>query len=390
MGTTLISTLFIQSTKRYLWMQKLPLVLLVSAFIVLSHSDCRAGTIDSAVLVEANKSYSKSDIVRFSIYDSLNRWIDVDSIIITIDGVDFKHAARFERREKDTLAVSFNLDTISSNFAQWKSVVHSFRFCINVPVDLKYPPAKSVIHIPQALRLQTIGIVEFAVITFFIICILFLIVRLGSRTNLLRDLNSDPNSQSRPPYSLARIQMAWWFVIVLTVVLYYWMFYATLVDLPTYIIWLIGISAATLTSAQFTDATQIQTSKSQHADLVAERAMLLSKRLHLNKSRFARSAQSHSELISLEGQIMTNMVKQGYLSNTLANPSTHEWWRDILQDGEGYSFHRFQVVTWTFVLSVIFFYNFLHNLNLISFSDNYLLLMGISNGTYVGFKLWSK
>ena len=56
-------------------------------------------------------------------------------------------------------------------------------------------------------------------------------------------------------------------------------------------------------------------------------------------------------------------------------------------DGSGYSFHRFQIFAWTIVLGIIFLSSVYNNLTMPEFSTTLLGLMGISAGTYIGFKL---
>ncbi|HXU08833.1 MAG TPA: hypothetical protein VN743_07530, partial [Blastocatellia bacterium] len=60
--------------------------------------------------------------------------------------------------------------------------------------------------------------------------------------------------------------------------------------------------------------------------------------------------------------------------------------RDVLSDGNGYSFHRFQIFAWTIVLGVIFISSVYNGLTMPEFSATLLGLMGISSGTYIGFK----
>jgi hypothetical protein len=60
--------------------------------------------------------------------------------------------------------------------------------------------------------------------------------------------------------------------------------------------------------------------------------------------------------------------------------------RDILSDGSGYSFHRFQIFAWTIVLGIIFVSSVYNNLTMPEFSPTLLGLMGLSAGTYIGFK----
>jgi hypothetical protein len=60
--------------------------------------------------------------------------------------------------------------------------------------------------------------------------------------------------------------------------------------------------------------------------------------------------------------------------------------RDILSDGNGVSFHRFQILAWTIVLGIMFLSSVYNGLTMPEFSASLLGLMGLSSGTYIGFK----
>ncbi len=64
--------------------------------------------------------------------------------------------------------------------------------------------------------------------------------------------------------------------------------------------------------------------------------------------------------------------------------------RDVLDDGGGISFHRFQMFIWTLVLGVIFAASVYRHLAMPQFSATLLGLLGVSSGTYLGFKFPEK
>jgi hypothetical protein len=64
--------------------------------------------------------------------------------------------------------------------------------------------------------------------------------------------------------------------------------------------------------------------------------------------------------------------------------------RDILADSTGYSFPRFQIFAWTIILGIIFISAVYNSLNMPEFSPTLLGLMGLSSGTYIGFKFPEK
>jgi ABC-type Mn2+/Zn2+ transport system permease subunit len=61
--------------------------------------------------------------------------------------------------------------------------------------------------------------------------------------------------------------------------------------------------------------------------------------------------------------------------------------RDILSDDEGIDISRMQMAVWTLVLTFVFVYSVWSDLAMPTFDPVLLGLLGISNGTYVGFKM---
>ena len=60
---------------------------------------------------------------------------------------------------------------------------------------------------------------------------------------------------------------------------------------------------------------------------------------------------------------------------------------DLLSDATGYRFDRFQIFAFTLILGVIFLSDVYNNLSMPELSPTLLGLMGLSSGTYIGFKL---
>ena len=54
------------------------------------------------------------------------------------------------------------------------------------------------------------------------------------------------------------------------------------------------------------------------------------------------------------------------------------------------TFHRFQIVVWTLILGVVFVSEVLTKLAMPAFDATLLVLMGISSGTYLGFRVSAK
>ncbi|MCR4319604.1 MAG: hypothetical protein NUV74_04605 [Candidatus Brocadiaceae bacterium] len=78
------------------------------------------------------------------------------------------------------------------------------------------------------------------------------------------------------------------------------------------------------------------------------------------------------------------------LSEQLEAGQSRGFWRDICDDGNGASFHRLQVVLWTMVLGAVFVQTVAQVMSMPEFPETLLTLLGISNATYLGFKIPEK
>ena len=148
------------------------------------------------------------------------------------------------------------------------------------------------------------------------------------RTTLIRSGGAGLPPQQRP-YALALFQMVFWFTLVIVAYVFVWMINDELDTITSSVLALIGIGAATAFGATYIDKSK--------------------------------------------GSEPENAPSRGFLN-------------DMLNDAGGVSFHRFQMFVWTLVLGVIFIASVYKNLSMPEFSATLLGLMGISSGTYVGFK----
>jgi hypothetical protein len=64
--------------------------------------------------------------------------------------------------------------------------------------------------------------------------------------------------------------------------------------------------------------------------------------------------------------------------------------KDLFCDGDGVSFNRFQIIVWSIVLGIVFINAVHRDLAMPDFDPTLLGLMGLSSGTYVGFKFPEK
>jgi hypothetical protein len=63
---------------------------------------------------------------------------------------------------------------------------------------------------------------------------------------------------------------------------------------------------------------------------------------------------------------------------------SESFFRDIVSDADGVSFHRFQVVAWTIVLTVVFVKDVISGLAMPDFNATLLGWQGLSAATFLG------
>jgi hypothetical protein len=71
-------------------------------------------------------------------------------------------------------------------------------------------------------------------------------------------------------------------------------------------------------------------------------------------------------------------------------PGSGQFFHDLLNDGDGVSLHRFQMFAWTITLGIVFTARVVTELSQPVLDSTLLTLMGISSGTYIGFKFPEK
>jgi len=159
------------------------------------------------------------------------------------------------------------------------------------------------------------------------VCLAFMCVTLVGLIILARRstlLRDNPGG----PYSLARTQMAIWSWLLVNA--YFFLFVMTwdpAVDIPTSILGLLGISATTYVAAALVDRSD----------------------------------------------------------GTSPPPTSKGFWKDI-SGSSGVQLHRIQIIAWTVVLAFVFIVRIFTKLSIPDFNPTLLGLLGLSAGTYVGFK----
>ncbi len=195
-------------------------------------------------------------------------------------------------------------------------------------------------------------------------------------------------------YSLGKSQMAFWGLLVVLSFTGIWILTGTMERIPSQALILLGISGATGLSS-------VMIGKSKRAEILAkiteEETELTTLELEEQKlqeqkinhpAAFLQASQDRLMAIKPEIDIKSKEIDK--LSKQADAGKSKGFWRDICNDGNGASFHRLQVVIWTLVLGAVFVQNVLHMVSMPEFPDTLLTLLGISNATYVGFKIPEK
>ena len=243
-------------------------------------------------------------------------------------------------------------------------------------------------YFPDKNKLAAMFMLAFALLFIFVVCLL------ANRTSLLRDQGIPPPG-CKTPWSLARVQMAFWTVSVVSAVLF---IYAVTGDNPTIpngILILMGLGGATAVSAFAIDTSQHPPGNRAEYEAL----------LHAYRTQETNVKTAETSLVVAQAGGVTATVadaEQKLATATAASaavrakmkpyeaPAGTSFIYDILSDENGIAFHRLQLLVWTLVYGFMFIAAAWHAITLTNFTPEQMALMGISGATYLGFKLSEK
>ncbi|MFH0823060.1 MAG: hypothetical protein V2B18_09955, partial [Pseudomonadota bacterium] len=265
---------------------------------------------------------------------------------------------------------------------------------------------------PRGFCTVDIALIDWKRDNFFLVLLGFAVaafIWLAYASDIIRDVGEQPcikegmDRTNRKPYSLARLQMASWFFVVLAAYTYIWMVTGDLGGLTPSVLTLMGISTATCLGSALVD------SSSRTVDQENERAKLKRERKEIEKPLTKGAGESNE---NKQGAQESPTIGEGSPAETQEvqspddNPEikklklkeldmkigdvTQGLIKDIISDDNGVSLHRFQMLGWTIVLTTIFVIEVRQGLAMPEFDSTLLGLMGISGGAYIGFKLPAK
>jgi len=260
-------------------------------------------------------------------------------------------------------------------------------------------PFDSVFDKSNRVPLTVISPVYGVVAFFLILGTLFILLWLARSTNLIRERGGCIVPGKLKPYNLGRTQMAFWFFLVYASYTAIWLITDALDTITPSLLGLMGISAGTALGEALIDSGKSDANDSQLQGLVAQKQGLeqsipdLQGQLTVVSEKPVPTLEDTTSRDSLNKQLSDSRTRLAQVTqqiDTLTPPESRAvsagFLRDILADSTGYSFHRFQIFAWTIILGVIFVSAVYNSLNMPEFSPTLLGLMGLSSGTYIGFK----
>lgn len=212
---------------------------------------------------------------------------------------------------------------------------------------------------------------------------------LANHSGIVRDTCNLPFKKR--PFSLGRVQMAFWFYVVAVSYSLIWLITSNRDSLTASALALIGISAATALGATAISRSKASAETTRKHDLELEKDTVI-KRLAELDAKIA-AGPTPSELTALENERVQKRARLEQIEQELPTvavvkpPQESEgfFW-DIMSDANDISLHRFQMAIWTAILGIVFIASVYNSLAMPEFSSTLLALMGVSGGTYIGFK----
>jgi hypothetical protein len=329
----------------------------------------------------------------------------------------YSHETKWEEgdppRETTSTTVGFPLVRNEESKLGWSHILNQPVFKRRVIVSVGFPSGE---EIPSELTLDTAGEDQKFYLTVIppfrsafglivIVGALIAFVALARYTHIIRDAGAPRRPDGLRPYSLARGQMAFWFFLVITSYFFLWIVTGDMNTLNTSVLALIGISAGTALGSAFVDAAKpvsVGSSGNQpivdvtrpHLEVLSELKQLRADtQKELEVLQRARTLISPSDKQALDNNERQQNEVRERLANYRWQSAYFAWptWKgvmyDLLAENNLISFHRFQIFVWTLILGIMFVASVYNELAMPEFSATLLGLLGISAGTYVGFKL---
>ena len=372
--------------------------------LLISGSAVRAQDNLPPKVVRVTGTIQADDLIEVYV-EHLRGWVaagnDPNKLIPYINGMalagNYSDGIHLDRdRTSDLASLHFHLRITPENKERWVDLLGAstgIRRPVSFSVGLleKHSPFDTVFDDGNSLPLVVVDPPYGAIALLVVAGMLIAFIRLARNTNLIRETAVGMDDGALRPYNLGRTQMAFWFLLVCASYIVIWLVTGALDTITASLLALMGISAGTALGEAMIDADKV--------DAKAEKIIALNAQKQAIEQGLAEAPAipGAGDALQLEdartrqlqiGQQLRGLTQTGTGSGTAAR--SRGFIRDILSGGADYSLHRFQIVVWTIVLGIMFLSSVYNNLTMPEFSATLLGLMGLSSGTYIGFKFPEK
>jgi hypothetical protein len=236
--------------------------------------------------------------------------------------------------------------------------------------------------------------VTLVVSVLILLLLLVILIWLGKNTEMLREPFSIAENGKNRPYSLALTQMAFWYYLIVSSIIFLFLITKEFPEINSSILILIGISSLTALSSTAINSSRIYDTKEKAINLNAEKKTLSERIQEINNILKSQKNLAPDKIMEMNKDKMDSEKRLNEVIETLptyrfdnSNYFCKGFFKDMVSDSTGVSLHRFQIAVWTLVLSIFFVYSVWSTLKMPDFNETLLALMGISSGTYIGFKI---
>jgi hypothetical protein len=290
------------------------------------------------------------------------------------------------------------------------------------PADANTAPQPTIIgsNGSDILSLTVFGPWRLGIAALLIAGVIWLVFARARKNTTLRDGFIPQMEPSQQTYSLARFQMAFWFVLIFCSFVFLYIATGDYNSISQQALVLMGISGATALAAVAVDVAKDSPADainrglqalgfnsyddvkrtledeipSRQAELQAKKQYLATLPQPPPGAPPARLTEHHHEWVTVDRRITQLTIEINDRRNRLSTYEarilpfkTQGFFKDVTTDINGTAIHRLQVFCWTLVLGGIFIIGVYRDLAMPEFGGTLLALMGISSAGYVGFKL---
>ncbi|HWM23733.1 MAG TPA: hypothetical protein VNP98_02840 [Chthoniobacterales bacterium] len=308
----------------------------------------------------------------------------------------------------------FALDRTETSKAAWTHILNRPVFTRPMELSVGFENGEQITTwvVPEAADpgnqffFNVIPAVRFWLGVVVIVGAFLVFLYLARCTDIIRDTAAPLRPDKRWPYSLSRGQMAFWFFLVIGSFFFLWVITGDYDTLNSSVLALIGISAGTALGAAFVDSghasaatatsdlpPEVDLSKPRRKIAEQIRNLIAEARERLKAIEAQRADISAEETAELEANTAAQEKETQKINDLDRQLDYFEWpaWKgvmhDLMAENNIVCFHRFQIFIWTIVLGIMFVVDVYNRLAMPEFSATLLGLLGISAGTFVGFKL---